>query len=224
MNEGNELNASGLCMCGCGRPAPIATRTRGWCGHVRGKPIKYIPEHRNRRQYTPEELPNPSGLCKCGCGQQTALAKSTQRGLVKGQSVRYLPGHHAKGADNPNWTGGGPYFDRGYVVVKLAPDHPFFVMADEHGRVFEHRLAVAEQLGRPLSSAEQVHHLDGVRANNSPENLLLVSSWGAHMRVEQLQKKLAADWDEITGRLFPGGTASPELVSRVGAGPVGPIS
>lgn len=30
-----------LCECGCGEPAPIASRTRRDLGHVRGKPIRF---------------------------------------------------------------------------------------------------------------------------------------------------------------------------------------
>lgn len=43
--------------------------------------------------------PNPSGLCRCGCGQTTTLAKrsGTQKGLVKGQPVRYVRGHESRG-------------------------------------------------------------------------------------------------------------------------------
>ena len=55
--------------------------------------------------------PNPSGLCQCGCGQTTTLAKksSTQKGLVKGQPVRFVRGHEGVGrrrATTP--TGPGP--------------------------------------------------------------------------------------------------------------------
>lgn len=42
------------------------------------------------------------------------------------------------------------------------------------GRVFEHRLVAEQMLGRPLSPNEQVHHIDGDRLNNSPENLLIL--------------------------------------------------
>lgn len=38
-------------------------------------------------------------LCECGCGQPTPLAKQTRRSLghVKGQGIRFLPGHSHRG-------------------------------------------------------------------------------------------------------------------------------
>lgn len=42
------LNPTGLCMCGCGQKAPIATESSKREGYVKGQPIKYIYAHRNR--------------------------------------------------------------------------------------------------------------------------------------------------------------------------------
>ena len=39
-----------LCECGCGKPAPIASRTRTGCDHVKGDPIRFINGHRSRVQ------------------------------------------------------------------------------------------------------------------------------------------------------------------------------
>lgn len=44
---------AGLCQCGCGNPAPIATRTRRYLGHVKGEPIRFISGH-NARFYADE--------------------------------------------------------------------------------------------------------------------------------------------------------------------------
>lgn len=41
------------------------------------------------------------------------------------------------------------------------------------GYLLEHRYVMEQQLGRPLYPDENVHHLDGVKANNQPENLEL---------------------------------------------------
>ncbi len=37
-----------LCECGCGEPAPIATKTKRSCGHVKGQPIRFVRGHSGR--------------------------------------------------------------------------------------------------------------------------------------------------------------------------------
>lgn len=38
-------NPLGLCECGCGELAPIASKTRNHLGHIKGKPVRFIPGH-----------------------------------------------------------------------------------------------------------------------------------------------------------------------------------
>ena len=76
-------------------------------------------------------------------------------------------------------TGQWRYIDRsGYA--RLYPEKPNpknFFKYD-----YEHRKVMAEKLKRDLALEEIIHHLNGVRSDNSPENLELIADHIAHMR------------------------------------------
>lgn len=53
-----------------------------------------------------------------------------------------------------------------------------YVRRRENGRwITQHRVVMEQKLGRPLLSSENVHHKNGDRADNCPENLELWSSF-----------------------------------------------
>lgn len=82
------------------------------------------------------------------------------------------------GRGKARWIG-----KEGYVWLRK-PDHP---NAYSNGCLQEHTFVMSELLGRPLVKGENVHHKNGVKTDNRPENLeLWVSSQPKGQRANDL--------------------------------------
>lgn len=87
-----------------------------------------------------------------------------------------------QGSNNPSWKGGRAKIGGGYMGI-LIHSHP---LANNKGYVPEHRLVLEDKLGRPLKLNEVAHHLNGVKTDNRPENLVAVSPQ-EHNRIHHLK-------------------------------------
>ena len=89
-------------------------------------------------------------------------------------------GHLFMGKNASNWKGGRILKQTGYIMLRM-PDHP---TADNQGYILEHRYVMEKKIGRLLDPREQVHHINGKKKDNRPDNLMLFSSVSSHKLYE----------------------------------------
>ena len=140
--------------------------SRGWChGHYQrwvrlGDVMPARPLGR-KRNFT----------CSVDACDRDAYARQLcrthyRRWLTKGDAQSEKPVREIAGAG---------YVHHGYFVVPVPMELRH--LTDGESPYLEHRLVMAQVLGRPLTGDESVHHKDGNRLNNEPSNLELWSRW-----------------------------------------------
>lgn len=163
-----------LCECGCGQPAPLAKQTNSRLGVKKGEPHRFIAGHNVAKPTEKIKM-----MCEY-CGNEKELQPSAAkrfRFCSRKCHGKYMRDFTTKP------TGSKIVDSHGYVFVK-----------QPNGWIQEHRLVMAEYLGRELSEEEDVHHINEDKTDNRIENLQLLSR-SEHAALHQKRK-----WDKIYSR------------------------
>lgn len=113
-----------------------------------------------------ERLSCDYGLVQRRLKRMGALRSKSEGVKIAYEQGRLKPGGQWTRDKNPRWKGGRYVRPDGYVVL-LMPEHPRAC----RGVVLEHIVVWEKAHNQPLPKGWVVHHLNGIRSDNRPENL-----------------------------------------------------
>lgn len=118
-------------------------------------------------------------FCSRSCKSKFMVQKVNSRPLKLRLESYQKQSLKVRGKNNPYWKG-GIYKERDYVLI-YNPTHPF---CNKKGYVREHRLIVEKQIGRYLHKWEITHHINKIKDDNRPQNLMAFKNIGTHLKFE----------------------------------------
>ena len=148
---------------------------------------------------TPESIAAEQAITALADGHTSSVEIAAALGLqprhvrkvLQRLSLPRLPARSPEGIRNASFAGGRRIDQHGYVSVRAPDGHPHarVLPGKNVGFLFEHRLVMEQKIGRYLTPAEVVDHIDGLTLHNHPDNLRLFPDNGSHLR-HTLAKKV----------------------------------
>lgn len=99
------------------------------------------------------------------------------------------------GERHHNWKGGRKLLE-GYVMV-YRPEHP----RASKRYVLEHRVVAEQALGHLLPAGAVIHHINGIKTDNRPRNLVVLAGLAEHISLHMRLTVLRAGGNPWTQRL-----------------------
>lgn len=95
------------------------------------------------------------------------------------------PAHNKGKRNTPKCVGNVYHHSDGYPMVWVGKTN------SEYGYMPVHRLIASDMLGRLVQPTEKVHHINGVRTDCRPKNLLVCNSMGHHRAVHNQLEEIS---------------------------------
>lgn len=185
------------CKCGCGA---IVKKNYVKGHNSRGrKPTQLTREkmsfsQKERTKDAKTRIPFEVKKCLCGCGQEFRAKLYWKDGEYKYKE--FISGHNSRLEDHK---------EKARVTIKIAAEkahkvnrgenHYFYtgqyismvrgryhILCRDKTKVQFARAVMEAKIGRKLKKGEVVHHIDGDKTNDHPENLMLFSSTSEHIQ------------------------------------------
>ena len=117
--------------------------------------------------------------------------------FVEGVKYWKLRKKQLYGKEHHMWNGGKKETN-GYMCIYL-PEHPRACRK----YVYEHIVVAEQKVGRYLKKTERVHHINGIKTDNRPENLIVFKNDSEHLKEHRMKT-----WSKIYDKCVQCGTTA----------------